>query len=573
MTKTFAGKTVLALAFILLAVGFAKAQTAVEGGGALLAKLKSKDHRVQAVTFSPDGKLLAAGYGFYDDGGVTIWDVAGRSVVATLLSRTSRTEGIKQVAFSDDGKLFAAASDKGKVMLWMVGSWRTHKTLLVNRGVASGLSFSPDSTKLAYSSDKTALLYDLRSGNVTVIATKSGSGRDFNGISFSPDSKLVIVCGDNSIQVWDVAGQKIIKVWNPMSPGFFGLLSPDGKHLIAGGGAIYGEKSVQVWDFPEGRKVHELTDFRNGLFALAITHSGKLFAVAGGDYGGEGGLSLWSLDEARELGFVSFGKFPIQGVAFSPDDSLLAAASEDGFVLIYSVDRIRGPQVKKQDSALCGEIVIEGEQAFVVPLSKVPSPMRSDFEFPWRLEVANADSVTGVAGTPVVLQDWSIESSAATDRARVATVRSLLPLDRPAETNSNHIIFGDVKNPGWNESFVVKIYGNGSFVATNNSGKCLAYGHLDQLQTDFESLKKRLVGAGLLSIPKEPLTIGADHYRTRFIDLTLNGVPELRSDAESIEELLKGGLPKKREAFSRIFDKEEPFLTSLLRAGMKQPAN
>ena len=101
---------------------------------------------------------------------------------------------------------------------------------------------------------------------------------------------------------------------------------------------------------------------------------------------------------------------PIRGLAFNPDDSVLAAGSEDGFVLLYAVDRLRGPVLKKQASALCGEIAIEGNRAFIRSLTKVPMPMR-DFEYPWKLEISNSDSVAGVAGLPVVLQDWTIEST------------------------------------------------------------------------------------------------------------------------------------------------------------------
>jgi hypothetical protein len=63
----------------------------------------------------------------------------------------------------------------------------------------------------------------------------------------------------------------------------------------------------------------------------------------------------------QELRFASHGEFPIQNTAFSPDDSLLAAASEDGVVLIYAVDRLRGPELKKQSAALCGGIAIQDE--------------------------------------------------------------------------------------------------------------------------------------------------------------------------------------------------------------------
>jgi hypothetical protein len=120
---------------------------------------------------------------------------------------------------------------------------------------------------------------------------------------------------------------------------------------------------------------------------------------------------------------------------------------------------------------------------------------------------------------------------------------------------------------------VAKIYGDGSFVVTNNPGRCIAYGSLDQLKTDFESVKTRLVSEGLLTIPKEPLVLGADHYRTQFMELALDGAPEMRSDADSIEVLLKGGPAKKREAFSRVFNQEKAFIDSMLHSGMKLPAN
>jgi WD40 repeat protein len=139
------------IGFLLFLAASITAQTVSE---ALIAKLACPDHRVQAVAFSPDGKLIAAGYGFFDDGGITIWNSADRSIVATLQLNKADKAGIKRVAFSDDGKLLAAATDRGDVMLWSVGLWRTHKTVLKGQGKSTDLSFAADSSKLAYSSDQ-----------------------------------------------------------------------------------------------------------------------------------------------------------------------------------------------------------------------------------------------------------------------------------------------------------------------------------------------------------------------------------------------------------------------------------
>jgi WD40 repeat protein len=389
---------------------------------ALVAKLEHAKRRLQDVAFSPDGKLLAAGYGFHDDGGVTLWSVADRKVVASLLDAKDGEEGIARVAFSPDGKWFAAATGDGDVMLWATGSWRAHKTVIEERGSPNALSFSPQSDRLAFSSDETVVLYDLQSGRAQVLAETKEMYDTFQDVSFSPDGKLVAVYGRDTFQFRDVKTGELIKTLKTGGLGFFGRLLPDGRRLIAGGGAVYGEKSVEIWDVKDEKRVRALTEFRGGLFSLAVSHSGKLFAVAGGNYGSGGNLSLWDLEEGRELGFASFGGMPIEGVAFSPDDRLLAAASEGGFVLLYAVDRLRGPQLKRQTTALCGEVAVEEGRTFIVPLSKGPGPMVKGFGYAWKIEVANAEILADAAGAPVVLNDWTIESSAARARDRKSVV-------------------------------------------------------------------------------------------------------------------------------------------------------
>ena len=80
-------KTICAVTLIILVAAVALAQQSTEANDALLAKLKTPDHRVRDVALSPDGALAAASYGFSDEGGVTIWKLADRSVVVNLLLR------------------------------------------------------------------------------------------------------------------------------------------------------------------------------------------------------------------------------------------------------------------------------------------------------------------------------------------------------------------------------------------------------------------------------------------------------------------------------------------------------
>jgi len=564
-TKPQASFKLILLAIVLLNATAALSQTA-NTADALLTKFKPPDRRIRDVAFSPDGKLVAASYGFSDEGGVTIWNVADRSLAATLLYGTKDAVSVPRITFSDDGKLFVAATGEGDVFVWTVGQWRSKKTILQHRGSSEDLTCSR--TFLGFASEDVALIYNLKTAEVVVLATRNSDGGSYNGISFSPDEKIVAVTGRRATWLWDVETRKQLATWEAKSFGFFGRLSPTGTHLISGGGPVFGKKSVQIWNVKDTKLLYELNEFRGGLFSIAISHSGNLFAVAGGDYSESGNLSLWGVDDGREIGFTSFGDSPIHGLDFSPDDSILAAGSEDGYVLLYAVERLTGAVTKKQDSLLCGEIVLEGNRAFIRSLTKVPLPMR-DFGYPWKLEIINSDAIAALNGSPIVLQDWSIESTAGTDRARIKEFRLLLE-DR-TRGNSEHLVFGYTQNPGWDEGFIAKLYGDGRFVAASTTGKCLAYGSLDDFKTDLTTIRNRLISKGLIDIPRDPLVLGTDHYGTGFIEVKLNGVPQLRSDADDIAVLLKGGPAKKRQAFSRIFVQEQPFVDSLLKAGMKLP--
>ncbi|HET8783137.1 MAG TPA: hypothetical protein VFM63_12010, partial [Pyrinomonadaceae bacterium] len=306
----------LALLLMLANVGWAQHSTT--SGDSLVAKLKTPDPRIRDVAFSPDGKLVAAGYGFTEEGGITIFNVLDQSVVVNLLIGTKQTAGIPTIAFSNDGKLFAAGTDKGDVIVWTVGAWRSPKTILRQRGSAKDLTFS--GTLLGFASENEALLYNLDTDKVFVLASKTDPMGSFTEISFTRDGKTVAVSAHRKAFLWNVETKQQLDTRDLKAFGFFGSLSPTGSHFIVGGGPVFGKKSVQLWNVQEKRLVSELTDFRSGIFSVAISHSGSLFALAGGDHGDGGDLSLWSFDDVREIAYTQFGKTPISGIEFSPDD-------------------------------------------------------------------------------------------------------------------------------------------------------------------------------------------------------------------------------------------------------------
>ena len=97
--------------------------------GPLLAKLECPD-RVKDVALSPDGKLLAAGFRWNSQGGVRVWNVADRKVLAILSTGNNDGANVECIAFSPDGKLLAAANWNADVLVWTTSSWKSPRSIL-----------------------------------------------------------------------------------------------------------------------------------------------------------------------------------------------------------------------------------------------------------------------------------------------------------------------------------------------------------------------------------------------------------------------------------------------------------
>ena len=155
---------------------------------------------VGSVAFSPDGKLLATGYG---NGYVRLWDPATRQAIGSpLLADTSQlgAGGVSGVAFSPDGKLLATGGGDGTVRLWnpatrqAVGAPLRAVTV---GGAVSAVAFSPDGKLLATGYDNgTVRLWNPATrqpvGAPLRAVTVDGA---VNAVAFSPDGKLLATGG------------------------------------------------------------------------------------------------------------------------------------------------------------------------------------------------------------------------------------------------------------------------------------------------------------------------------------------------------------------------------------------
>lgn len=283
---------------------------------------------VNAVTFSPDGTMVASGDGEKGglDGTVKLWDASTGKTIKPL----KQGGPVTSVAFSPDGKLLASGSDNASLVLWDTQSG-DKKPLDRPEMPISVVAFTPDGKfVVACGADPrgTVKFFDAQNG-------KQATGNPINhekpirAAAFSPDGKLLATGGeDGSIQIWDAATRLQKQKMSSAHSGPVTTLafSPDNTTLASGSV----DTNIILWDAQKGSKRTPLGHHSRDVTAVAFTHDGKWLISGGLDTA----VKVWDVTKGEYASALTNSQTAVNSVAVSSLGTV-ASASADKTVFLW----------------------------------------------------------------------------------------------------------------------------------------------------------------------------------------------------------------------------------------------
>jgi len=299
--------------------------------------LQAHQEGAWALAYSPDGRLIATGS---DDHTARLWNAADGALLHTLgtpdcASQEScgqgHTDKVQAVAFSPDGKLLATGGDDDHIKVWDAQTGAFLYDLGQHDGTVWGLAFRPGSNQLAsVSTDRTVKVWDLDTRQLlyTIAAVGGQPGHlDWTySVAYTPDGKTILTAGaDRTVRIWDADfGRSLGTLTGHTLQVYDVAVSPDGTHVATAGE----DRTIRYWNISRVGD-RELLALDNGdkVYDAVYSPDGTRIASAARD----GVVRIWDAGTGAKLAELTGGHTAtVEGVAWSPDGSQLTSVARDG---------------------------------------------------------------------------------------------------------------------------------------------------------------------------------------------------------------------------------------------------
>lgn len=324
--------------------------------------------QTDAIAFHPTRNYLASGK---MDGTVTFWDLSNPGSLVKIGSIPSdRFVQVTSLSFDPEGRILAVGDSKNMITLWNVTSpespQRLDEPLIGHTSRVSSMFFSANGKLLASGSwDNSALLWDvsdetmplflgrrLLANDLVMDVVFSASGSDLlAGIQadqtpveeisewvmnevFNPEKNVKKYGG---LAAWDVTDPILAKQILTFDGPEIGNITAMGlqpqNSLLA---LATSDKKIQFWDISDVTKPimvgQPFLGHSRAIEDMAISKDGKMLVSSSSAYE----VILWDIRDPLKYRPIS-NSFVGISVAFSPDSSILAVASDKNTIRFWKI--------------------------------------------------------------------------------------------------------------------------------------------------------------------------------------------------------------------------------------------
>jgi WD40 repeat protein len=279
------------------------------------------DDYVIDLAWSPDGALLAAASAA---GPVTLFATGDGAVRHAL---PGHDDGANTLAWQPAGALLASGGQDGAVKFWDAAAGQHVATAKLGGAWVEHLGWVGPTLFAAAGRKLTALRAD-----GTVAHAFKDAPKSISALAVQPAGGCVAVSYFGGLCLWDTQDFVVQKEF-PYNNGIQALVwSPDSKWLVSGNQ----DPSVHLW-IPETDLEFQMSGYEGKVKHLSFDHTSRWLATSGGR-----DACIWDCSgagpEGREPGMLPHDA-PVCAVAFQRNHGLLATASADGVVQLWSPER------------------------------------------------------------------------------------------------------------------------------------------------------------------------------------------------------------------------------------------
>ncbi|MDM8555742.1 TIR domain-containing protein [Desulfococcaceae bacterium HSG7] len=270
----------------------------------ILQPIVQRAHCNEVESFAYDNrKFLCASGG--EDGLVVLYRVRDKRILWVF---EGHTDVVNAVAFSRDDQLIASGSGDRTLRIWDVMNLQCRYVFRGHKDVVNTVAFSPDGKWVASgSADRSIKICDLYSGEIQ--RTIDDQDAEVISVRFSDDSKSITgITRTRKRNVWDVRNGRLLEKQSDVS------ISENKTEL---------QKDELLW---------LQTGHRSGINTVSFSKSGKMLVSVSRE---NKSIRLRNLETLTM--FRHIGNSPMNAVAFSPDETMLAGAGADNKLRLWDV--------------------------------------------------------------------------------------------------------------------------------------------------------------------------------------------------------------------------------------------